>query len=84
MFTIQMQRVVGGPVFAPAGLPANLAARLGDVAAQAMADPELRRFLEVQGLRPTGLGPQRMAAILAEDHARWGRVVRDTGFVASH
>ena len=71
-------------LFAPAGLPANLAARLGDAAAQALADPELRQFLERQGLRPTGLGPERMAAILTEDHERWGRVVRDTGFMASH
>lgn len=69
-------------LFAPAGLSEPLIDRLAGAATSAMADPALRRSLAGQGLRPTGLGPAQMAAILASDHERWGRIVRATGFAA--
>ncbi len=67
-------------LFAPAGTPPAALERLSKAATAAMQDPALAKRLADLGVEPTGLGPDRLAAILREDHARWGEVIRASGF----
>jgi tripartite-type tricarboxylate transporter receptor subunit TctC len=67
-------------LFARNGVSMRHAEALSAAALDAVADPAMRRFLVDQGLEPTAWGPQALAAVLASDHERWGRLIRATGF----
>ncbi len=67
-------------LFAPAGTPPATVDRLSKAAQAAIADPALNKRLVEMGLEPTGLGPDRLAAVLKEDLERWGPPIRASGF----
>ena len=67
-------------MFAPAGTPPAVVDRLSRAAIAAVTDPAVNRRLRDMGLEPTGYGPDRLATILREDHARWGPVIKASGF----
>ena len=67
-------------MFAPAGTPPAVVDRLSRAAIAAVTDPAVNRRLRDMGLEPTGYGPERLATILREDHARWGPVIKASGF----
>jgi len=67
-------------LFAPAGTPPAVVDRLSRAAIAAVTDPAVNRRLRDMGLEPTGYGPDRLATILREDHARWGPVIKASGF----
>ncbi|WP_341893205.1 tripartite tricarboxylate transporter substrate-binding protein [Variovorax sp. YR752] len=67
-------------LFAPAGTPPAAVDRLSKAAMAAIADPALHKRLVDMGLEPTGLGPERLGAILKEDLERWGPPIRASGF----
>ena len=63
-------------VFAPAGTPAEIIARLHAEAVKALANADLReRFLST-GVVPLGNSPEQFGAQVREDIARWGKVAR--------
>ncbi|GAB4039999.1 MAG: tripartite tricarboxylate transporter substrate binding protein [Rubrivivax sp.] len=66
--------------FAPAGTPAPALERLSRAAVAAVNDPAMKKRLEDMGLEPTGLGPDRLGAILKADYDRWGPVIKASGF----
>ena len=39
----------------------------------------MRRFLDDQGIEAGDLGPEALKAYIASEHARYGRMVRETG-----
>lgn len=61
---------------APRGTPQARLAALQAAAADAMADPALRRRLLERGLEPLPPGPQPYRALLLRERADWGPVVR--------
>jgi tripartite-type tricarboxylate transporter receptor subunit TctC len=62
------------------GVPADTLKRLTDAAKAAHADPEIRRKLEAQGFEVSGeTGPQ-LKTNIKEQGARWGRLVKASGF----
>lgn len=67
-------------MFAPAGTPPAALDRLAKAAMAAVQDPALNKRLADMGVEPTGYGPDRLASILRADHARWGEVIRASGF----
>lgn len=67
-------------LFAPAGTPAAVVDRLSQAAVAAIKDPAVHKRLQDMGLEPTGYGPQQLGTILRDDHARWGPVIRASGF----
>ena len=67
-------------LFAPAGTPPEVVARLNAAAGAALKDPAIRQRLVEMGLEPTGYGPDRLAAIMKADHERWGPPIRASGF----
>ena len=42
--------------------------------------PALHKRLVDMGVEPTGLGPERLAAIMKQDYERWGPPIRASGF----
>jgi tripartite-type tricarboxylate transporter receptor subunit TctC len=65
-------------LFAPAGTPAPIVARLAEVLAAATGDAALRARFAEQGTEILGGGPSALARMLAEDTAVWARVARET------
>ncbi len=60
---------------APAGLPKEIAERMSAEAKKALADPELRKKLEAQGIVPMGTTPDEFRAFVGEEIARWKQVI---------
>lgn len=67
-------------LLAPAGTPADIVKRLNDEVQKSLAAKELRDAILTQGLEPMGNTPEQFAALIAEDIARWSRVVKASGF----
>lgn len=66
-------------VFAPAGTPKPIVARLNAEIVKILAVPELRRKLAGQGADPATNTPEQFAAYVKSELARWSKVVKDTG-----
>ncbi|MDD0809011.1 tripartite tricarboxylate transporter substrate binding protein [Curvibacter sp. RS43] len=71
-------------LFAPAGVPADVATRLQDGMARALASKDLRDKLEQQGVELASspdkpAGPEALAALLQDDLAKWARIVKSSG-----
>jgi tripartite-type tricarboxylate transporter receptor subunit TctC len=64
---------------APAAAPAEIVQRLYTEIGNALKDPEMQQGLRAAGIAPSLLGPQELGAFVRAEHAKWGRVVRDTG-----
>lgn len=67
-------------LFATAGTPAPVVARLARAAMDSVADPAVSKRLQDLGLEPTGWGPERLAEVMKADFERWGPPIRDSGF----
>lgn len=63
-------------LFAPAGTPAERVARLAAESARALENPETRRPLEAAGFEPLGSPPELLAALIRDEIAHWGPVIR--------
>lgn len=66
-------------IFAPAGTPAPVVARLSSEVGKVVALPEIRSALVAQGVEPLASTPEQYAAFLREEHEKWGKVIRDAG-----
>jgi tripartite-type tricarboxylate transporter receptor subunit TctC len=66
-------------IFAPAGTPAPIAAKLSAELNAILQEPEVRAQLERQGMIPVGGPPEHLGKFVQEDLARWQRVVTETG-----
>jgi tripartite-type tricarboxylate transporter receptor subunit TctC len=64
-------------MFAPAGTPAAVVARLNAVVNRALVTSEVRSALQKLGSDPKTGTPQEFAAFIALEAERWGKVVRD-------
>ena len=66
-------------VFAPAGTPAPIVARLNAEIGKALNTPDLLATLQAEGADPVGGSPEQFAKFFREEVARWGAVVRASG-----
>lgn len=66
-------------LYAPAGTPAPIIARLNAAAREAMATPGFIETLRQQGAVPEPSTPEELAALGRRERAAWGQVVRATG-----
>ncbi len=66
-------------LFAPAGVPKEIIARLHAETAKALKAPDVAKRLEDLGLDAGGIAPEELAAIIRNDIPRLGKVVRDSG-----
>ena len=62
-------------IYAPAGTPPAIVARLNEEINAALQLPEIRDALAKQGLVPVADRPERLGDLVAQELARWHRVV---------
>lgn len=65
-------------LFAPAGTPQPIVAKLQAAMVQVLASPEVAEQLSAQGCEPMRTTAARFAALIRSDLASWGRIVKDS------
>ena len=68
--------------FAPAGTPASVVAKLNAEINTLLQERGVRELLDKQGMVPAGGTPERFAALVKAELARWSRVVAAAGIQA--
>ncbi|MDX3904360.1 MAG: tripartite tricarboxylate transporter substrate binding protein [Pigmentiphaga sp.] len=66
-------------ILAPAGTPLDVVARLNAALNKTLQSPAIRERFATIALRPTPSSPEEFADYLAQDLARWQKVVKDAG-----
>ena len=66
-------------LFVPAKTPAEIIARINHETAKILNSPEVKARLVPQGIDIATGSPEDLAQIIRDDHARWGRVMREAG-----
>lgn len=66
-------------LYAPAGTPAPVLAKLRDAVNQAVANPEMRAKLAAQGLEVPSLKPDELATFGRVEIAKWSELVKRSG-----
>jgi tripartite-type tricarboxylate transporter receptor subunit TctC len=66
-------------MFAPAGTPREIVARLNQELVKALHQTDVREKMSSQAFDIVGSTPEEMTAIVRSDHQSWGKVVRETG-----
>ena len=66
-------------LFAPAGTPKDIVARLYAETAKALKAPDVAKRLQDLGLDAGGMPPEELAALIRNDIPRLGKIVRDSG-----
>jgi tripartite-type tricarboxylate transporter receptor subunit TctC len=69
-------------LLAPAGMPQDLIGRYNRVVNEILSTAKVREGLEKQGLIPRGGTPEQLAQLIASDHVRWAKVIKDAGITA--
>ncbi len=69
-------------VFMPAGVPKEILTKVNADIAQVLQSPEVRTSLAAQGIEPTTSTPEALAQTIRDDHARWGKVIREANIKA--
>ena len=69
-------------ILAPTGTPQSVVTRLNDQILQSVATPVVRDQLLKMGFEIVPNTPEQYSAFLKQEHARWGKVVRDLGLKA--
>jgi tripartite-type tricarboxylate transporter receptor subunit TctC len=62
-------------IFAPAGLPADIAVRLNGAISAFLAKEETRQQFRSVGYRLLGGPPERLRELMADDRAKWSKVI---------
>jgi len=64
-------------MLAPAGTPRAVIVKLYQALARILKHPEVQKVLHHQGLEPAHSTPEEFARLIADDIARWSKVVKD-------
>jgi len=63
-------------VYAPAGTPASIVARMSQLVTTAAADPEVLKTMQAQGFAPLIESPKAFGERVARDRATWGPIAK--------
>jgi len=66
-------------LIAPAGTPEAIVQRLAREVRRVLSLDAMKRFLEGRGIEAGDVGPEELKAYITSEHARYGRMVRETG-----
>lgn len=69
-------------ILVPAATPKNIINKLNGEVVQLLAQPKVKDQLVTMGFEVVPNTPEEYAAFLKQEHARWGKVVRDLGLKA--
>ncbi|SPA26270.1 conserved hypothetical protein, UPF0065 [Cupriavidus taiwanensis] len=64
-------------IYGPKGMPADIVNRLNAEFNKAIQSPEVKERLAKLGAEPVGGTPAQFAAMVKQDSARWGKLIRD-------
>jgi tripartite-type tricarboxylate transporter receptor subunit TctC len=64
-------------IIAPAGTPKEIVERISLEAKKALADPDLKKKLDDQGIVAVGSTPEEFRVFVTEEIARWKKVITD-------
>jgi tripartite-type tricarboxylate transporter receptor subunit TctC len=64
-------------IYAPRGTPPDVVAKINAAYNAALKDPEVLQRLNMLGATPTGGTPQRFAAVVAADTAKWRKLITE-------
>ena len=64
-------------IFAPAGLPADVLAKLNGALTKTLQNPEVKTALAKVGVEPRGTSPQEGAEILKTEFDKWKKVIAE-------
>ena len=64
-------------LWVPAGTPAPIVRKLHDAVVKVFADPELKEMWAKLGAEPGGASSEAFRALIDQDVAKWGKVVRE-------
>ena len=62
-------------LYGPRGLPADAVQRINAAVNTVIAQPDLRARLSTFGIEPVGGTPQQMTQMVADDLAKWRRII---------
>jgi tripartite-type tricarboxylate transporter receptor subunit TctC len=68
-------------LIAPAGLPADVKAKINRDAADAMKSPAVRERFQTLGAVPVGSTLDEIAALIRADYDKWGPIIKAAGIV---
>ncbi|WP_453934993.1 tripartite tricarboxylate transporter substrate binding protein [Acidovorax temperans] len=68
-------------LYGPKGLPAEVVNRVNTAANQALSDPEVRAKLTTLGIEPVTSTPAQFAKMVADDQAKWKRIIAERKIV---
>ena len=63
-------------IFAPAGTPKPLIAKMEKDIRAALGEPELQAALELQVISPSSIGSDGFAKVMRDDQARWASLIK--------
>src|SRR5262249_6580937 len=66
-------------VFAPAGTPKEIVARINGELVRMVNAPEVRARRSVEGAEPVGSTPEQFAARVQSEIAKWSKVIKAAG-----
>ena len=69
-------------VFMPTGVPKEILTKVNADIAQVLQSPDVRTSLAAQGIEPITSTPEALAQTIRDDHARWGKVIREANIKA--
>ena len=69
-------------VFAPAGTPPEIVAKVSADIAAVLKEPEVRDKLAGMGLEVVGSSPTEFSRYVKSESEKWGKVIRDAGVKA--
>lgn len=70
-------------LFAPAGTPKEVVAKLYGEVAKTVANPAVKEKLLAMGLDPVGMPPDEFTAYVKSETEKWGKLVREAGIKAN-
>jgi tripartite-type tricarboxylate transporter receptor subunit TctC len=69
-------------LFAPSGAPSEVVSRLNAELRKALALADVKAAFARQGIEPADSSPGEFASFVRDEHAKWGKVIRDAGIKA--
>jgi len=71
-------------MFAPAGTPPDILAKIRQALGAALADPKVRDKLVSLGITPQLSTPEEMVRLVSDEQAKWGPVIKATKSMKTH
>jgi tripartite-type tricarboxylate transporter receptor subunit TctC len=69
-------------LFLPAGAPAGVAEQLQAAVASVLAAPDVKERYTTLGMETVGSTPAEFQKFMADDLAKWGRIIKELGITA--